>query len=83
MSTFKLVFLLNKQILQLFQFIWTLLKYRRPSYHIKVDIVRFLKIIRLLRKLVYILINACSTCPVNGIRIGQLKVSQVIGFCYI
>ena len=33
-----------------------------------------LKIFRLLRKLVYILSNASSTCPVNGIGIRQLEV---------
>ena len=33
-----------------------------------------LKSFGLLRKLVYILLNACSTCSVYSIRIGQLEV---------
>ena len=32
------------------------------------------KIFGLLRKLVYILLNACSTCPIIGIGIEQLEV---------
>ena len=33
-----------------------------------------LKIFGLLRKWVYTLLNACSTCPVKSIGIGQLEV---------